>query len=204
MCLLCLLLRSRSSHFLSGCSCRASKLDGTLQETATQYIYLDDFSPFSLPPPPARKSDMASTDINQYLPPLDPVQVHAQLSSLPFVQIDGVVNARDLGGYASATYPGSVTRSSRFFRSGEIFRITDDGKAKIRSLGITKIFDLRSDVELKKFDAPMPVIEGVEIVHVPVYREMVYDQDEIMKTYERFADGGDKVSLALLPSVLCF
>lgn len=136
---------------------------------------------------------MASNDINDYFPPLDPDQVRIQLSTRPFVQLEGVLNVRDLGGYPSTTHPESITKSSRLFRAGEVFRVTENGKTQIRSLGITKIFDLRSDAELRKFQAPLPVIDGVEVVSVPVFKEMDYSREGILKTHQRFADGTDKV-----------
>ncbi|KDQ17048.1 hypothetical protein BOTBODRAFT_30437 [Botryobasidium botryosum FD-172 SS1] len=133
-----------------------------------------------------------SSMIDFYFPPVDPEQVLLQLSTHPFVSIEGVFNVRDLGGYPSTTHPDHITKSSRVFRAGEISRITDAGKAQLRALGITKIFDLRSDAEIKKFGTTLPSIDGVEIVPVPVYKVMDYSEQAMKQMYEEFADGTPK------------
>ena len=57
------------------------------------------------------------------------------------------------------------------------------GKAQLRDLNITKIYDLRSDTEIVKYNTPPPVIEGVEIHHVPVFKTEDY-RHEVMARYE--------------------
>lgn len=47
----------------------------------------------------------------------------------------------------------------------------------MRELGIKKVFDLRSDVEMKKYNTPVPTIEGVEILHVPVFAAEDYSPE---------------------------
>ena len=54
----------------------------------------------------------------------------------------------------------------------------------MRALGITRVFDLRSDTEIEKYGAPLPVIEGVEILHTPVFRKDDYSP-EVMAKYVR-------------------
>ena len=49
-------------------------------------------------------------------------------------------------------------------------------------LGISKVFDLRSVVEMKKYDTPIPSIEGVEVLHVPVFEVEDYSP-EVMARY---------------------
>jgi hypothetical protein len=41
----------------------------------------------------------------------------------------------------------------------------------MRDLGITRVFNLRSDTEIEKFRAPPPVIEGVEVFRTPIFRK---------------------------------
>jgi hypothetical protein len=54
----------------------------------------------------------------------------------------------------------------------------------MRALGITRVFDLRSDTEIEKYGAPLPVIEGVEILHTPVFQKDDYSP-EVMAKYVR-------------------
>jgi len=53
------------------------------------------------------------------------------------------------------------------------------GKAQLRALGITKVFDLRSDIEMVKYDTPIPDIENVSVVRTPVFKEEDYTPETI-------------------------
>lgn len=59
---------------------------------------------------------------------------------------------------------------------------TSSGKALLRELNITKVFDLRSDVEIQKYNAPLPSIDGVEVLHTPVFKLEDYSP-EVMAKY---------------------
>lgn len=114
------------------------------------------------------------------LEPLDPAYVQEILSKPPFVSLSGVPNIRDLSYYSDAIAP------KRFYRAAEISKITPEGayslymlgphlprtkltldiyvgKAQMRDLNIAKVFDLRSDTEIAKYDTPIPSIDGVDI-----------------------------------------
>ena len=130
---------------------------------------------------------------------LDPAHVADVLSRPPFVYIPGVINSRDLGMYPSATYPGKMTKPRHLYRSAEISRILPEGpstgetshdtlwlivslgKKLFKELNITKVFDLRSDTEIRKYNAPLPKIDGVEIIHVPVFEATDYSPETMAK-----------------------
>jgi hypothetical protein len=50
-----------------------------------------------------------------------------------------------------------------------------------KKLNITRVFDLRSDIELQKYDAPVPQINGVEITQNPVFKTIDYSPEMIAK-----------------------
>ena len=54
----------------------------------------------------------------------------------------------------------------------------------MKALGITKVFDLRSDTEIQKYKSPLPNIEGVEVLRTPVFRTEDYSP-EMMAKYVR-------------------
>jgi hypothetical protein len=50
-----------------------------------------------------------------------------------------------------------------------------------KELNITKVFDLRSDTEIRKYNTPRPEIDGVEIIHVPVFKTADYSPEMMAK-----------------------
>lgn len=96
------------------------------------------------------------------------------LSSPPFVVVEGVTNIRNVGGYASSN-SDLVVKPSSIFRSGELSYITDRGREQLRTLKITKIFDMRNDYEISTYKTESPMIEGVEFVRVPISMKTAFD-----------------------------
>lgn len=90
----------------------------------------------------------------------------------PFVDVQGVVNIRAVGGCRTTS---QKVKNSSLFRSGELSRITPAGKEKLLSLGVRKVFDMRSDVEIASYGTTVPVIEGLEIVRIPIAQEIGWD-----------------------------
>ena len=51
----------------------------------------------------------------------------------------------------------------------------------MRDLGITHVFDLRSDTEIVKYKAAIPIVEGVEIIRSPVFQWEDYSPEMMAK-----------------------
>ena len=51
----------------------------------------------------------------------------------------------------------------------------------MKELGITHVFDFRSDTEILKYEAPLPVIPGVDVVHIPVFKKEDYSPEMMAK-----------------------
>lgn len=134
---------------------------------------------------------------------LDPSWVKAQLTSYPFVIVEGVSNIRTLGNYPSITHPGFVTKPNFLFRSGEISRINETGKQQLVELGIKKVFDLRSDIELEKFESPVPTLsDSVNIYRVPVFKLEDYSPEMISRRYKLYATGKTESFMELYSQIL--
>jgi hypothetical protein len=128
------------------------------------------------------------------LAPLDADLLADVLSKHPFVTIDGVCNVRDLG-MVPVEDGGYVTRSGFMYRSGELSGVTQHGmchfisrefvvtprvgKGQLRALGVTTIFDLRSDTEIAKYDTATPQISGVTVFHAPVFGKEDYSPERM-------------------------
>jgi hypothetical protein len=96
------------------------------------------------------------------------------ISSPPFVVVEGVFNIRGVGACPIPSH-GLFLKSPTLFRSGELFGITPRGKRQLAELGIRRVFDLRSDVEIAGYKTSTPAIDGVEVVRVPVSQAQAYD-----------------------------
>lgn len=78
-------------------------------------------------------------------------------------ELSGAWNFRDVAEEAGI-------RPGRFFRSSELSRLTDEGKRRLLTLGITDVADLRSAREVERH-GPGLVPEGVE-VHLLHFHEL--------------------------------
>ncbi len=76
-------------------------------------------------------------------------------------ELAGAWNFRDVADGAGALRPG------RLFRSSELSRLDDDGRATLRQLGITDVADLRAAREVAR-RGPGRVPDGVEIHLLPL------------------------------------
>lgn len=117
------------------------------------------------------------------------------------VDMDGPSNFRDIGGYP--TSDGAWTRWGQVFRSDGLHELTETDHARIRDLGISVVFDLRSDGEVEQ--APDRLPDGVAHVHLPMSSDVAqgrsmlqrildgdlpkFDEDDMADGYLRMLDG---------------
>ncbi|MGR9089253.1 MAG: tyrosine-protein phosphatase [Gammaproteobacteria bacterium] len=112
------------------------------------------------------------------------------------VPLEGAVNFRDLGGYA--TVDGRRVRWGRLFRSGHLSKITPAGRTTFERLGIETVCDFRLATERARENMVLPpgvTLEGIEIppgVRDPEYFHRVF----------RDASGPDDVADAVHEVVL--
>jgi len=72
----------------------------------------------------------------------------------------------------------------------------------MRELGIKRAFDLRSDTEVQKYNAPLPVIEGVTIERTPVFQKEDYSPEMMAKRYQLYASGKTEAFMELYSQIL--
>lgn len=82
------------------------------------------------------------------------------------LQIDGVANFRDIGGYKTAD--GKRVRHGLVFRSGALVHLTDAGLEKLNALGIKLVCDLRGADELLDEPDRLPTSPAPEYLHLPL------------------------------------
>lgn len=108
----------------------------------------------------------------------------------PYICIPGVPNFRDIGGYAIASEKNKQVRRNVVFRSALPRHILDDGseraKDKLQTLGINKVFDLRSEnefLEVRAYDWRSWLWSDIYRVSVPVFQSEEYNPDYLADQY---------------------
>lgn len=92
---------------------------------------------------------------------------------MAWIELEGAVNARDLGGLP--TIDGGSTVHGRLLRSENLQELTPgDVSRLVDELGLTTVVDLRSTNEVTiEGPAPLDALSGVRHAHHPVLREFL-------------------------------
>lgn len=122
------------------------------------------------------------------------VSARAEPPSPPFITGLGISNFRDLGGYPVAASKAHSIRTNVVYRCGEPSNITKDGIATVDKLGITHIYDLRSNNEIQRnwrnAEAGGPIEwDGCKRVYVPVFEDMDYSPEKLAVRYKDYSQG---------------
>lgn len=121
----------------------------------------------------------------------------SQLSSPPFIEVAGIHNFRDIGGYAVKDEATSSVRQRFIYRCAAPDRVLPAGKKKIQDLGITCVYDLRSKPEIERQKLEPWQIEGVQRVFAPAFADTDYSPEAIALRYKDYAHGGVEVCIGI-------
>ena len=116
---------------------------------------------------------------------------------------------RDIGGLPVAGRPGKVIRKGLVFRSSEPSKVTDEGVSALTSLGITHVYDLRSEVEIQKMVVQAEGSKprewpGAQRIFVPVFPDQDFSPEALAKRVRDYTSGSPEVSSGCLPARLAF
>jgi protein tyrosine/serine phosphatase len=89
------------------------------------------------------------------------------------IALDGAVNFRDCGGYAT---PHGEVAWGRLFRSDSLSYLSPDDHDTIRSIGLSTVFDLRTAEELELGRFPVEHID-VAFHHLPLIKRLSDPED---------------------------
>jgi len=91
---------------------------------------------------------------------------------MPWIELEGAVNVRDLGGLPTAD--GRETVGGRLLRADNLQELSPSDVARlVHDIGVSTVVDLRSSAELaSEGPAPLDVIRGVRHAHHPVIPEV--------------------------------
>ena len=98
---------------------------------------------------------------------------------MPWIELEGAVNVRDLGGLP--TSDGGKTVGGRLLRSDNLQELSPaDVATLVRDFGLTTVIDLRSTAELTaEGPAPLDAVDSVRHVHLPVLPEQGHTTDVV-------------------------
>ena len=98
---------------------------------------------------------------------------------MPWIELEGAVNVRDLGGLPSSD--GGKTVGGRLLRSDNLQELSPaDVATLVRDFGLSTVIDLRSTAELTaEGPGPLDAVESVRHVHLPVLPEQGHATDMV-------------------------
>ncbi|OQO02377.1 hypothetical protein B0A48_11931 [Cryoendolithus antarcticus] len=121
------------------------------------------------------------------------------LPSPPFIEIEGIANFRDIGGYPTTS--SKKVRNGLVYRAADPSKVTLEGLKKMKEeLGITTIFDFRSLPELQRTgpewadvetDHPDPFAPyGITRHWTPVFAAQDYGPEQVALRYKHYTRSG--------------
>ncbi|KAK0105369.1 hypothetical protein ONS96_004761 [Cadophora gregata f. sp. sojae] len=122
-----------------------------------------------------------------------PISEAANLPSPPFVTVPGIYNFRDIGGYPIERSPNHSIRSNVVYRCADPSKITEEGIVVAKELGITHVYDLRSNNEIERNQAAgrggVVQWDGCERVFAPVFEDRDYSPEALASRFKDYASG---------------
>ncbi|OZJ06640.1 hypothetical protein BZG36_00355 [Bifiguratus adelaidae] len=107
-----------------------------------------------------------------------------------WINVKGVKNVRDLGGWSILSSNGRRTahiRPRMVFRGGELGSVAPEGVKTLLALRVKALFDLRSDQEIASM--PPRAIPGVCRIHTPVFKDMDYSPEMLAIRWQHYFNG---------------
>lgn len=112
------------------------------------------------------KDKMQNSDEAEICAPRLPSPIEG-FTNFGHVALQGVLNNRDLGGFPTAN--GKFFKRRRLIRSGDLHHATStDLNQLINMHDMECIVDLRSSTEIEASPDPLPLLQGIEYVHLEV------------------------------------
>ncbi|KAH0337831.1 tyrosine protein phosphatase 5, partial [Aureobasidium melanogenum] len=129
----------------------------------------------------------------------------------PFVNVTGIANFRDIGGYSTSSEQQQSIRSGLVYRCADPTKVQPDGLAKLKELGVKKVFDLRSVPEISKQgpewagvavekqvfttraegdETPVGADE-IERIWCPVFKDTDYGPEQVAIRFQYYASGSE-------------
>lgn len=107
------------------------------------------------------------------------------------LEIDGVINFRDLGGYQ--TQDGRTVSWGKVYRSAQLDRISARGVSEMIALGIKTVIDLRFSEETKRYPTMLQAVPDADILswHDEFDGEKNEKSDAIKRSWQESLESND-------------
>ncbi|KAK5656548.1 hypothetical protein OQA88_4527 [Cercophora sp. LCS_1] len=121
----------------------------------------------------------------------------SDLPSPPFITAPGLANLRDTGGYPIGEPATTMVRRGLVYRSAKPLHAGLDGIERLRELGISHVYDLRSIPELinegaLESAAILPAgLDNAQRVFVPVFLDQDYSPAAIASRFTDYGSGAE-------------
>ena len=122
------------------------------------------------------RTTIARSERRQYVHLFEPEQGFI-VAAERCLEMDGPDNFRDIGGYPTAD--GCYSRWGQAFRSDRLDELSAADQAFIESLGISTVFDLRSDGEVDASPDRLP--SGMKYVHLPMSSDVAQQRSMLAR-----------------------
>ncbi|CZT06774.1 related to protein-tyrosine phosphatase [Rhynchosporium graminicola] len=123
----------------------------------------------------------------------------------PFVDIPGLANFRDIGGWPIQDEKGIINGTVKkgiFYRGPDTTTVTDEGMSMLRrELGIMVHFDLRSKGQIEKAGG-FKQLDGIKRVCCPVVPDGEYSPEKAAKRYVLYASDGTESIVEAFTEIL--
>ncbi|KAJ6488236.1 protein-tyrosine phosphatase-like protein [Mycena vitilis] len=119
----------------------------------------------------------------------------------PFIEIEGAINFRSVGGFSTSAQ-SDIVKSVVLFRSADPSRITTKGKQQLLALGVRRVFDFRADDEIASYKSTTPVVPGVEFLRAPVSESRAFDPVSLAARMKEFAGNELETFVTLYHEIL--
>ncbi|GBC08817.1 hypothetical protein RclHR1_00840018 [Rhizophagus clarus] len=120
------------------------------------------------------------------------------MSSIPrYLNVEGIVNFRDIGGYPNATR--KYVRKRFIFRSGNLVGITENGTKTLNLLNIQNLFDFRSTPEVQNIG--FVNIPGINRTHISIFNDADHSSEALFKKWSSYIqdhEGSSNVHMIIL------
>ncbi|KAI8333724.1 tyrosine phosphatase family-domain-containing protein [Chlamydoabsidia padenii] len=115
------------------------------------------------------------------------MNLHSGVIIPRWIDVEGVRNFRDLGGWPIKDGTGYV-RERSIFRCAHLGGITEKGIKVIQELNVQAIFDFRSDPEVKRHGS-MPATDGIVVYPSSMFDNDEFEPERLAESLKDFGDG---------------